>query len=131
MAVMFGRGRFHNGVIIEPKAEYAFDPSDEKKLTDFRNDIWYDFSLRMVVYDFLLFDRPTVEKVNAFAPAHSRLFKEVGSTSAPKFRFSSSVMSYLDDLGGQPYQTILPDREGIDKAGGHSARLRGRDRVTL
>lgn len=37
---MFGRGRFQNGVLIEPKPEFAFDPSDPKKLEEFRNMIW-------------------------------------------------------------------------------------------
>ncbi len=30
-AVMFGRGRFQNGVLIDPKPEFAFDPKDEAK----------------------------------------------------------------------------------------------------
>ncbi|THH15905.1 hypothetical protein EW146_g4648 [Bondarzewia mesenterica] len=59
-AIMFGRGRFQNGVLIEPKKEFMFDPRDERKLADFRNKIW-----------------PAVERLNQFAPAHSRLFKEM------------------------------------------------------
>ncbi|KAF4573440.1 putative PKS/NRPS-like protein biosynthetic cluster [Pleurotus pulmonarius] len=57
-AIMFGRGRFQNGVLIQPTKE--FDPSDEESLADFRNKIW-----------------PSVEKLNEFAPTHSRLFKEM------------------------------------------------------
>lgn len=38
---MFGRGRLQVGVIIEPKPEYSFDPSDEVKLAEFRNKVWY------------------------------------------------------------------------------------------
>ncbi|KAF7352571.1 Acetyl-CoA synthetase-like protein [Mycena venus] len=60
--VMFGRGRFLAGVIIDPKPNHKFDPSDPLKLAQFRNLIW-----------------PTVEKLNAFAPQHSRLFKEVNT----------------------------------------------------
>ncbi|KAI0320589.1 acetyl-CoA synthetase-like protein [Amylostereum chailletii] len=56
-AVMFGRGRFQNGVIVQPKV--PFDPADETSLAEFRNKIW-----------------PTVLKLNEFAPTHSRLFKE-------------------------------------------------------
>ena len=41
---MFGRGRFQNGVLIEPKPQFAFDPSDAKKLEEFRNAIWYESS---------------------------------------------------------------------------------------
>ena len=39
-AVMFGRSRFNVGVLVSPKAKYAFDPSDEKKLSEFRSFIW-------------------------------------------------------------------------------------------
>ncbi|KAJ6471951.1 hypothetical protein C8R45DRAFT_836164 [Mycena sanguinolenta] len=59
-SVMFGRGRFQAGVIVDPKPPFAFDPTDSVKLADFRNKIW-----------------PTVEKMNEFAPQHSRLFKEM------------------------------------------------------
>ena len=64
-SLMFGRGKFQNGVLIEPAKEYAFDPKDVKLLEAFRNKIW-----------------PTIERVNNFAPQHSRIFKEVlGSTA--------------------------------------------------
>ncbi|KAI0298355.1 acetyl-CoA synthetase-like protein [Multifurca ochricompacta] len=59
-AVMFGRGKFQNGVLIDPRPQFAFDPKDEMKLEAFRKLIW-----------------PTVERLNAYAPQHSRLFKEV------------------------------------------------------
>lgn len=59
---MFGRGKFNPGVIIEPKPEFRFDPADQEKLTEFKSMIW-----------------PTVEKMNAYAPQHSRLFKEVST----------------------------------------------------
>ncbi|KAF9785316.1 hypothetical protein BJ322DRAFT_1020862 [Thelephora terrestris] len=39
-AVMFGRGRFNPGVIIDPKLEFAFDLEDQEKLADFRNKVW-------------------------------------------------------------------------------------------
>ena len=39
-AVMFGRERTSNGVIIAPKSEHAFDPTDLEKLAKFREDIW-------------------------------------------------------------------------------------------
>lgn len=57
---MFGRGRFQNGVIIEPKPQFQLDPDDEDKLAAFRAAIW-----------------KTVEEANSYAPSHSRLFKEV------------------------------------------------------
>ncbi|KAJ7167454.1 male sterility protein-domain-containing protein, partial [Mycena filopes] len=59
-AVMFGRGRFQAGVIVDPKPAYQFGPSDPTKLAEFRNLIW-----------------PTIQEMNTFAPQHSRLFKEV------------------------------------------------------
>ena len=40
-SVMFGRGRFNAGVLIDPKPEYKFDPADEEKLAAFRNAIWF------------------------------------------------------------------------------------------
>ena len=39
-ALMFGRGQFQNGVLIEPKPSFTFDPGDEEKLAEFRNAIW-------------------------------------------------------------------------------------------
>ncbi|KAJ7244352.1 hypothetical protein C8J57DRAFT_1725733 [Mycena rebaudengoi] len=59
-SVMFGRGQFQAGVLVDPKPAYKFDPSDSAKLAVFRNLIW-----------------PTVENLNAFAPQHSRIFKEM------------------------------------------------------
>ncbi|KAH8114785.1 acetyl-CoA synthetase-like protein [Phellopilus nigrolimitatus] len=59
-ALMFGRGRFQNGVIIEPAVPFAFDPADGTRLAKFRNEIW-----------------PYVEQATAFAPTHSRIFKEM------------------------------------------------------
>lgn len=58
MALFFGRGRFNNGVLIQPTQ--PFEPNDEIKLIAFRNKIW-----------------PTVQRMNEYAPAHSRLLKEV------------------------------------------------------
>ncbi|KAI0673239.1 acetyl-CoA synthetase-like protein [Trametes maxima] len=62
--LMFGRGRFQNGVLIQPKE--PFDPSDEAKLEEYRNKIW-----------------DTIEKMNAYAPSHSRIFKEMIMVTAP------------------------------------------------
>ena len=39
--VIFGRGRFHNGLIIDPVEEHAFNPRDLDKLKQFREKIWY------------------------------------------------------------------------------------------
>ncbi|EIN05387.1 acetyl-CoA synthetase-like protein [Punctularia strigosozonata HHB-11173 SS5] len=73
-ALMFGRGRFQNGVIIQPTPEYAFHPEDQVRLVAFRHDIW-----------------PTVERMNAYAPQHSRLFKEMIMVASPfkPFQYTS------------------------------------------
>ncbi|CCM02378.1 uncharacterized protein FIBRA_04473 [Fibroporia radiculosa] len=57
-SVVFGNGRFQAGVLVDPVPEFNFDATDEPKLAAISN-------------------RPTVEKVNAYAPQHSRLFKEM------------------------------------------------------
>ncbi|PBK71685.1 acetyl-CoA synthetase-like protein [Armillaria solidipes] len=59
-AIMFGRGRFHAGVIVTPVTEEPVLPNDEDWLSRYRNAIW-----------------PTVTKANQFAPQHSRIFKEM------------------------------------------------------
>ncbi|TFY81856.1 hypothetical protein EWM64_g2159 [Hericium alpestre] len=69
-ALMFGRGKFQNGVLITPAEGRSFDPKDGIKLEAFRNAIW-----------------PSVEKANEAAPAHSRLFKEVIIVTHPSKPF--------------------------------------------
>lgn len=39
-AIMFGRGRFQNGVLIEPKAEYSIDPENVDQVEAFKTAIW-------------------------------------------------------------------------------------------
>lgn len=75
-SVMFGRGRFQAGILVDPKSEYRFDPSDEVKLAEFRNKIW-----------------PTVERMNAYAPQHSRLFKEMIIVAKPSKPFTYTAKS--------------------------------------
>ncbi|EEB89847.1 hypothetical protein MPER_12014, partial [Moniliophthora perniciosa FA553] len=59
-SVFFGRERFQAGLLIQPVKEWQFDPElDQGRVSDFRNKIW-----------------PTVERMNEFAPQHSRIFKE-------------------------------------------------------
>ena len=76
-AIMFGNSRFQNGVLVDTKQEYEFDPRDEEKLAEFRNKIWCADRFRRCSILYSSCVRPSVEKLNAFAPAHSRLFKEV------------------------------------------------------
>ncbi|EPS94433.1 hypothetical protein FOMPIDRAFT_1038850 [Fomitopsis schrenkii] len=70
-SVMFGRGQFQAGILVDPKPPYKFDPVDETKLAEFRNLIW-----------------PTVERMNAYAPQHSRLFKEMIIVANPSKPFT-------------------------------------------
>ncbi|THH07788.1 hypothetical protein EW145_g3144 [Phellinidium pouzarii] len=65
-SMMFGRSRFHCGVLVQPKEPFAFDPADTKKVVEFRNYIW-----------------PTIENMNVFAPTHSRIFKEMIIVTSP------------------------------------------------
>lgn len=76
-SVMFGRGRFQAGVLVDPKPPYKLYPVDEAKLAEFRNLIWWEMVFLAARYILLIIARPTVERMNAYAPQHSRLFKEV------------------------------------------------------
>ncbi|KIY53550.1 acetyl-CoA synthetase-like protein [Fistulina hepatica ATCC 64428] len=69
-AVMFGRGRFQNGVLVAVTDDYVFDPNDQQKLRAFRDEIW-----------------PQVERMNEFAPSHSRLTKEMIIVAGPRRPF--------------------------------------------
>ncbi|KAH8078749.1 acetyl-CoA synthetase-like protein [Cristinia sonorae] len=90
-AIMFGRGKFNAGVLVEPHAQYAFDPSDSEKLAAFRNTIW-----------------PSVEKMNEYAPQHSRIFKEmilVASPSKP-FEFTAKLSMKRQTILGKYEEEI-------------------------
>ncbi|KAF9460912.1 acetyl-CoA synthetase-like protein [Collybia nuda] len=69
--IMFGRGRFNAGVIIEPSPEWTVDPDNETAVAEYRNKVW-----------------PTVEEMNKFAPQHSRIFKEMILLATPTKPFS-------------------------------------------
>ncbi|TFY68318.1 hypothetical protein EVJ58_g1099, partial [Rhodofomes roseus] len=71
-SVMFGCGRFQAGILVNPRPQHRFDPADETKLAEFRNMIW-----------------PTVERMNAYAPQHSRLFKEAISNPSKPFTYTA------------------------------------------
>lgn len=75
--LMFGRGRFQNGVLIQP--EEPIDPRDEVALEAYRNKIWYGPHLFCFPENAAQtpLHRPSIEKMNAYAPSHSRIFKEV------------------------------------------------------
>ncbi|KAJ7575926.1 hypothetical protein C8J56DRAFT_1032190 [Mycena floridula] len=69
-AIMFGRGRFHAGVIVAPSPEHAFNPTDIIHLETYRNLIWN-----------------TVEQANMASPAYSRIFKEMILVAKPEKPF--------------------------------------------
>lgn len=48
---MFGRGKFQNGILVEPIEEESFDPYDVKKLDAFRNEIWSVILIHQPVVD--------------------------------------------------------------------------------
>jgi hypothetical protein len=39
-SVMFGRGQFQAGILVEPQPQYRFNPANLELLEDFRNRIW-------------------------------------------------------------------------------------------
>ncbi|KIJ53373.1 hypothetical protein M422DRAFT_775923 [Sphaerobolus stellatus SS14] len=59
-AVMFGRGRAQNGILLQPLEGQEFNPKDLEALARYRNAIW-----------------PSIERANEYAPSHSRIFKEM------------------------------------------------------
>lgn len=58
--IIFGSGHNQCGVLIQPRKDLSFDPSDSKKLGEFREAVF-----------------PTISKVNEIAPPHSRINKEM------------------------------------------------------
>ncbi|KLO07028.1 acetyl-CoA synthetase-like protein [Schizopora paradoxa] len=59
-SIIFGRGKFNAGILVNPVPSESVEPSDERALSSYRNKIW-----------------PTVQKMNEYAPQHSRIFKEM------------------------------------------------------
>ncbi|PIL37207.1 hypothetical protein GSI_00900 [Ganoderma sinense ZZ0214-1] len=75
--VIFGQGKFQNGILVEPKQEYRFDPQDVKQLEEYRSKIW-----------------KSIERANELAPQHSRLFKEMIIVTSPGKPFSYNIKGY-------------------------------------
>ncbi|KIK95786.1 hypothetical protein PAXRUDRAFT_826671 [Paxillus rubicundulus Ve08.2h10] len=57
---MFGYGRYNAGVLIELLEDHRIDTDDEKKMEETRDELG-----------------SIVERMNMFAPQHSRVYKEV------------------------------------------------------
>ncbi|OBZ79958.1 L-aminoadipate-semialdehyde dehydrogenase large subunit [Grifola frondosa] len=88
-SVMFGRGRFNAGVLIDPRPAFKFDPKNAEELAAFRNKIW-----------------PTVERMNEYAPQHSRIFKEMILVASPSKPFTYTAKNTARR------QAIINDYEG-------------------
>ncbi|KAI0794928.1 acetyl-CoA synthetase-like protein [Abortiporus biennis] len=76
-AIMFGRGKFYNGVLIDPAPEFAFNPNGED------GEVLLERFRKMI--------RPTVERMNEYAPQHSRIFKEMIIVSSPDKPFTHTA----------------------------------------
>ncbi|KAI0746390.1 acetyl-CoA synthetase-like protein [Daedaleopsis nitida] len=75
--LIFGQGRFQNGLLIRPAPEFDCDPLDEKSLESFRNAVWN-----------------AIERANEYAPQHSRIFKEMILLSSPTKPFTYNSKGY-------------------------------------
>ncbi|KAF9556258.1 acetyl-CoA synthetase-like protein [Agrocybe pediades] len=69
-SVIFGRGQFQAGVIIDPQPDAGVDVEDKAQAAAFVEKIW-----------------PTVQRMNEFAPQHSRIFKEMIILAKPSKPF--------------------------------------------
>ena len=84
---MFGSNQFQNGLLVELKPPYRFDPtSDMDGIIKYRSLLW-----------------PSVEKMNAFAPSHSRLFKEVRLSGLPDIFFSKKHQMIIFTHPSKPF----------------------------
>lgn len=79
--VIFGSGRTHNGVIIEPAKECQLDVTDDIEREKFIDQIWWACFPLSPHTLFSAIQRSSVERANEFAPQHSRIFREVCSIS--------------------------------------------------
>ncbi|KAH7886572.1 acetyl-CoA synthetase-like protein [Phlebopus sp. FC_14] len=59
-SVMFGRGRMQNGVLVLLNEQHLSNVVDNSRTNEYRDSLW-----------------PNIEKMNSFAPTHSKIFKEM------------------------------------------------------
>ena len=81
IAIMFGRGRFQNGVLLHPPN--PVNPDNESELIAYRNLVWYVFFSLSSNHGTQSPRRNTIEKANEHAPAHSKIFKEMILVTSP------------------------------------------------
>ncbi|KIJ62318.1 hypothetical protein HYDPIDRAFT_114825 [Hydnomerulius pinastri MD-312] len=90
-AILFGYGRYNAGALIELKEGHHIDTNDHRLVEETRNKLV-----------------PTVERMNMFAPQHSRIYKEmtIFASRTKPFSYSyqgtvnrkSTLAGYTDDI---------------------------------
>ncbi|KAK0215362.1 NRPS-like enzyme [Armillaria nabsnona] len=76
--IMFGRGKFQPGVLVQPSPEHAFDPKDTNRLAEYRSLIW-----------------ESVAQVNNKSTQHSRIYKEMILVTNPSKPFEFTAKGTL------------------------------------
>ncbi|KAK0215206.1 hypothetical protein EDD85DRAFT_798791 [Armillaria nabsnona] len=76
--VMFGRGKFQPGVLIQPSPEYVLDPKDTRRLAEYRSLLW-----------------ESVAQVNKKASQQSRIYKEMILVTNPSKPFEFTAKGTL------------------------------------
>ncbi|KAG8877545.1 hypothetical protein FRB98_006665 [Tulasnella sp. 332] len=89
-AVVFGRAKPHNGILVQPSKGNEIHPNDDAQVTKFRSAVWVQ-----------------VEEANAFAPQHSHIFKEASSIMFQKRRLMILVTSPNKPIPLTPKQTVM------------------------
>ncbi|KAF7798293.1 hypothetical protein EIP86_009512 [Pleurotus ostreatoroseus] len=92
-AIIFGRGKPQNGILIDPKDEFQIDDNDTEARDAFKDMIW-----------------PAIERMNAFAPQHSRIFKNMIIVSS-----SSKPFSYTDKGTPRRHAMVRVYNEEIER----------------
>ncbi|KAG5721421.1 Linear gramicidin synthase subunit D [Termitomyces sp. T112] len=105
-AIIFGRTHDQPGILIEPKAQYAIDITDQTQVAGLRKQLW-----------------SVIEEANKIAPAFSRIFKEMilfTSTDKPLPRAGKGTVmrkmalrTYDDEIEGL-YATVEQSAKGED-----------------
>ncbi|KNZ74034.1 Linear gramicidin synthase subunit D [Termitomyces sp. J132] len=105
-AIIFGRTHDQPGILIEPKAQYAIDITDQTQVAELRNHLW-----------------SVIEEANRIAPAFSRIFKEMilfTSKDKPLPRAGKGTVmrkmalkTYDDEIEGL-YATVEQSAKGED-----------------
>ena len=77
-AVMFGRSRTRNGVLIEPAAACHFDVADETAREAYIDSIWYALSLPLI-FSF----SPSAVSLTRWPQAHHRARQRLRAPALP------------------------------------------------